>query len=303
MNSIKMSGIIVPVITPVDSEDRVDEAAYRAQLRRLIKAGVHGVFAGGSAGEGPLLTMAEWERMALIAFEECHGRVHLLGGTMDTSTRRIIGRIHVLAQIGYQNFVVAPTFYIGAKLPSEHLRLFGECKEHSEGMNLIAYNIPSCTGSTIPIEVMVEMARRGWIRYCKDSSEDMEYFRRLMTEAGPLGLRVFLGTERKAAEALLAGAVGLVPTSANYDPRPFLSAYAARGDKEELEKLQEQITALVNNLLLAPRNWLAGINYAVSTLGIGSGRVASPLEPINEEERRLIDAFLRANPSADSLRN
>jgi 4-hydroxy-tetrahydrodipicolinate synthase len=303
MNSTEMAGIIVPVITPVDSEDRVDEAAYRAQLRRLIKAGVHGVFAGGSAGEGPLLTLPEWERMVLIAFEECHGRIHLLGGTMDTSTRRIVGRIKVLAQIGYEHFVVAPTFYVGAKLPSEHLRLFGECKEQSEGMNLIAYNIPSCTGSTIPIEVMVEMVRRGWIGYCKDSSEDMEYFRRLLAEAGPMGLRVFLGTERKAAEALLAGAVGLVPTCANYDPRPFLSAYAAPGNAEELAKLQVQMTALVNNLLLAPRHWLAGINYAISTLGIGSGRVVSPLEPTNEEERQMLDSFLRANPSADSARN
>jgi 4-hydroxy-tetrahydrodipicolinate synthase len=230
--------------------------------------------------------------MATIAFEECHGKIHLLGGTMDTSTRRIMGRIKVLAKIGYENFVVAPTFYTGAKLPSEFLRLFGECKDHSAGMNMIAYNIPSCTGSIIPIEVMVEMVRRGWITYVKDSSEDMDYFRRLLLEAGPMGLRVFLGTERKAAEALFAGAVGIVPTCANYQPGIFLAAYAARGNKEELARLQPPITALVNNLLLAPRVWLAGMKYAVSTLGIGSGRVVSPLEPTNEEERRRIDTFL-----------
>jgi 4-hydroxy-tetrahydrodipicolinate synthase len=294
MNSTEMAGIIVPVITPVDDHDRVDEATYRAQLRRLIKAGVHGVFAGGSAGEGPLLTIQEWERMAVIAFEECHEKVHLLGGTMDTSTARITQRIKVLGQIGYKNFVVAPTFYVGAKLPSEFLRLFGECKDHSEGMNMIAYNIPSCTGSMIPSEVMVEMVRRGWINYVKDSSEDMDYFQRLLADAGPMGLRVFLGTERKAAEALLAGAVGLVPTCANYAPGIFLSAYAARGNKEELARLQGPITALVNNLLLAPRLWLAGMNYAVSTLGIGSGRVVSPLEALDEEERGRIDLFLRS---------
>jgi 4-hydroxy-tetrahydrodipicolinate synthase len=293
-----MAGIIVPVITPIDYEDRVDETAYRAQLRRLIKAGVHGVFAGGSAGEGPLLTFKEWERMATIAFEECHGKVHLLGGTMDTSTRRIIERIKVLAQIGYENFVVAPTFYVGGKLPSEHLRQFGECKEHCEGMNMIAYNIPSCTGSTISIEVMVEIVRRGWITNCKDSSEDMDYFRKLLLQAGPMGLRVFLGTERKAAEALLAGAVGLVPTCANYEPRPLLAAYEARADKDELGRLQVIITSLVNNLLLAPRLWLAGIKYAVSTLGVGTGRVVAPLEPLSVEEKEQLDAFLKSNPTA-----
>ncbi len=296
MNSTEMAGIIVPVITPVDDQDRVDEAAFRKQLQRLIRCGVHGVFVGGSAGEGPLLTFQEWERLVTIGFEECHGKVHLLGGTMDTSAKRIIGRIKVLAQIGYQNFVVAPTFYITANLPSEHLRLFGECKEHSAGMNMIAYNIPSTTGSMIQCEVMVEMVRRGWISYCKDSSEDMDYFHRLVSEAVPLGLRVFLGTERKASEALQTGAVGLVPTCANFEPSTFLAAYEARGNKEELARLQIRITELVENLLLAPRLWLAGMKYAVSTIGIGSGRPVSPLEPLNDEERRRIDAFLKKAP-------
>jgi 4-hydroxy-tetrahydrodipicolinate synthase len=178
MNSDDMHGIIVPVITPVDEEDQVDEVAYRALLRHLIKAGVQGLFVGGTKGEGPLLAFKEWERMAAIAFEECHGKTHLMSGTMDTSTRRIVGRVKALAQIEYKNFVVAPTFYITTKLSSEHLRLFGECKEYSEGMNMIAYNIPSCTGSMIQSEVMVEMVRRGWLSYCKDSSEDMDNCRR-----------------------------------------------------------------------------------------------------------------------------
>ena len=50
MNSTEMSGIIVPVITPVDDQDQVDAAAFRSQLRRLIKARIHGVFVGGSGG-------------------------------------------------------------------------------------------------------------------------------------------------------------------------------------------------------------------------------------------------------------
>lgn len=165
---------------------------------------------------------------------------------------------------------------------------------------MIAYNIPSCTGSNIRAEVMVEMTRRGWIRYCKDSSEDMDYFERLIAEAGPLGLRIFLGTERKAAQALLAGALGIVPTCANYEPGTFLAAWAARSNQAELERLQVRMTSLVENLLLAPRLWLAGIKYALSTLGIGSGRPVSPLEPLNEEERQQLDRFLKQVPAVVS---
>jgi 4-hydroxy-tetrahydrodipicolinate synthase len=92
----RIAGVIVPVITPVDEQDHVDEDAYRGLLRFLMGSGVHGIFVGGTAGEGPLLTLDEWERMAVIAFEECHGKVHLLGGTLDTSTRRVIEKAKIL---------------------------------------------------------------------------------------------------------------------------------------------------------------------------------------------------------------
>ena len=39
MISKEMYGIIVPTLTPVNDKDQVDEVAYRALLRRLIKAG------------------------------------------------------------------------------------------------------------------------------------------------------------------------------------------------------------------------------------------------------------------------
>jgi 4-hydroxy-tetrahydrodipicolinate synthase len=284
----------VPVITPVDHEDRVDEAAYRRQLRRLIKAGVHGIFAGGSAGEGPLLVQKEWERMVAIAFEECHGKTHLLGGAMETSTRRILERVKILAQIGYDKFVVSPTYYVGSKLAGEHLRLFGACKEQSEGMELIVYNIPSCTGSTIRVDTICEMARQGWIRYCKESSEDMDYFRDLVAKGGPLGLRVLMGSERRAAEGLLLGAWGIVPVCANYEPSTYIAAYESRQDSPKLMAAQERINALVQNLALGPRMWLAGVKYAVSKTQGGSGRPVSPLEPLDESEQRRIDAFLSA---------
>lgn len=295
MKATELSGVIVPVITPVDAEDRVDEAALRKHIRSLIAAGVDGIFAGGSAGEGPLLTMREWERMLGIAFEECQGRVHLLGGVMDTSTKRVAERIRILAGIGYGYFVVTPTFYISVQHADEHLRLFGNCKENSCGMEMIAYNIPSCTGSRIAVATMFEMARRGWIRYCKESSEDADYFYLLISDAQAAGLKVLHGGESFAAAALLYGACGMVPAGANFEPQTYVRAYQAaqRHDMVELWRCQQRIHALRQNLLREPRNWLGGLKYALSTRGVGSGKPVSPLQPLDEEERNRIDNFLR----------
>jgi 4-hydroxy-tetrahydrodipicolinate synthase len=301
MSHSLITGVIVPVVTPVDNQDHVDEDAYRGLLRFLIRSGVHGIFVGGTAGEGPLFTLDEWERMAVIAFEECHGKVHLLGGTLDTSTRRVIEKAKILASIGYENYVVLPTFYLKIKLPDEHLRLFGECKEAVSDLNMVAYNLPSIAGSVIPVEVVCEMTRRGWITCCKDSSADMVYFDRLMDEAAPLGLGVLMGSEVDAARALLKDAQGIVPVSANFEPGTYVAAFEARQDAEKMKEIEKRIVSVVHNVLLQPRSWLSAAKYASSGLGFGSGRPISPTEPLNEAERQQIDLFLAPSRSASRV--
>lgn len=295
MKKNELSGIIVPVITPVDSEDRVDEKSFRKIIRYLINSGVNGIFVGGSSGEGTLLTEREWTRMVEIAFDENKGMVSLLGGAMDTSAKKVKEKIKLLEKIGYKYFVVTPTFYIKLTTPDEHLRLFSECREVSDRIEMVAYNIPDCTGSEIPVEVLCECARRGWIRYCKNTSENMDYFKRLVSEGKKAGLKVLCGTEVDMAEKLLAGAVGIVNVCANYEPETYIRAFqsAAKKDINELMKMQERIRFLREKLLLTGDCWIAGIKYAMSTIGMGSEKPVSPLQPANEKQKKIIDEITR----------
>jgi 4-hydroxy-tetrahydrodipicolinate synthase len=295
MTDSELAGVVVPAITPVDEEDRVDEAAFRKGLRRLVDAGVNAIFVGGSAGEGPLLADREWERMATIAHDEVRGAVNLLGGAIDTSTRRVRAKMRILSQLGYPYCVITPTYYITLRHPDEYLRLFGECAEHADGMNIVAYNIPSCTGSVIPADKVIEMARRGWFGYMKESSGDFDYFRRLVVEGAEVGLRVLEGEEPHIAKGLLAGAVGIVPVCANFEPATYLAAYQAglARDEAALTGLQERIIEVRKQLLFVGPLWIAGIKYAMSLLGVGSGVPVSPLQPLTADEQAKVAEFTR----------
>ena len=301
MKNGELAGVVVPIITPVDGDDRVDEVAFRRTIRRLIKAGVHAIFVGGSAGEGPLLVPREWGRMVTIAHDEVNGEVRLLGGAIDTSTRRVLDKVCILREIGYPYCVITPTFYITLRAPDEYLRLFGECAEQMGDMQIVAYNIPSCVGSVIPVAAMIEMARRGWIRYCKESSGDFAYFQRLVTEGAEVGLRVLQGEEPHIARGMLAGACGIVPVCANFEPHTYIAAYEAGRARDEaaLEPLQKRILLVRQRLLFAGYLWIAGIKYAMGQLGYGSGKVVSPLEPLTAEQRAGIDAFIRESPGLE----
>ncbi|MCX6030520.1 MAG: dihydrodipicolinate synthase family protein [Chloroflexi bacterium] len=295
MKNGELAGVVVPVITPVDSEERVDEVAFRKGIRRLINAGVNGIFVGGSAGEGPLLMAREWERMVTIARDEVSGAVHLLGGAIDTSTKRVQDKIRILSQLGYPYCVVTPTYYITLRTPNEHLRLFGECAEGAGSTQIVAYNIPSCVGSVIPVEALIESARRGYIHYLKESSGDFDYFHRLVVEGREVGLKVLEGEEPHIAKGLLAGAVGIVPVCANFEPATYIAAYHAALERDEvaLAPLQERILEVRRRLLFVGPLWIAGIKYAMSLLGVGSGLPVSPLQPLTAEQQAKVAEFTR----------
>ena len=129
-----ISGVIVPVITPV-VDDRVDESSFRQLLTHLVEVGVHGLFVGGSSGEGPLLAPEEWQRMVEIAHDAVGETIPLLGGATDTSTRRVVDKIRLLEKTGYRYVVVTPTYYIPSRTVDEQLRLFARCREASGSMN------------------------------------------------------------------------------------------------------------------------------------------------------------------------
>lgn len=295
MADLDIHGVVVPVITPIDKDENLDEKAFRALISFLIDSGVHGIFVGGSAGEGPLLDYSQWVRMAQTAFDEVGGRVPLMGGTMDTSTRRVVDRIRVLRDIGFRAMVVTPTFYITVKTHDEHMRFFGTAKEACGDAEMVAYNIPSCTYSTIGIETVCEMTRRGWIRYCKESGGDIAYFGEVLTKAGDLGLKILMGDEVILSETLKMGAVGAVPVIANYEPKTLIDLYNAAVDKDydKLQQMHERLQSLREIILKSGTSWVAGAKYAVSTLGFGEGLPLSPLQPAEEERRRRINAIER----------
>ena len=56
---INLEGVIVPLVTPFDDQNRIDLTALRQVVDFVIGKGVHAVMAGGTTGEGMLLSLEE----------------------------------------------------------------------------------------------------------------------------------------------------------------------------------------------------------------------------------------------------
>ncbi len=294
-----IEGVIVPLLTTVDEEERVDEPAMRALIRHCLEGGVNGIFVGGTSGFGPLLTDDQWERLMEIARDEVDDSVPLLGGVIATSTVRAIERIRVLDRIGFRHMVVTPTFYVTPTREEEFLTHFDGCRQ-ATAMDLIVYNIPSCTGASIPVTTIAEMVRRGWTGVIKESSGDQDYFLELTKAVSESATTILQGNEPDIAWGLSVGAKGMVPVCGNYAPSLFAAAWSANqaGDETRLAELQRHIMAVRETLLLGDKSWLAGAMYGVHTLGIGNGKVLRPIQELSDEQKREIDVLTESG--ADS---
>jgi len=294
-----IEGIIVPLLTPADGQERVDESAMRALIRHCLEGGADALFIGGTSGMGPLWPMAQWERIMEIAQDEVGNTAPLLGGVIEMSRARAIERIRVLEHIGYEHMVVTPTYYISPEKNDEFLSYFGACRDATD-LNMIIYNIPSCTHASIPVEVIAEMVKRGWTKCIKESSGDQDYFSQLMDAVAGSGIAVLQGNEPDIAWGLRKGAHGIVPVCANYAPSLYaaMCQAATKKDDERMDALQEEISAIRETLLLGDKNWVAGAMFGISTLGIGSGAVLCPIQELAEAEQRKIEAMTRSRAAS-----
>ena len=154
----KYYGIIPPISTPIDEQENVEEGALRQLVNYTIDTGMHGIFVGGSNGECMGLTQAERDRAIKIVLDENAGRLPVLAGVMDTSTRRVIENCKRLEDMGGTTAVVTPIFYSRYASSSETIRHFEEISKNTN-VDILIYNIPSYTYNSLKAETIFELAK------------------------------------------------------------------------------------------------------------------------------------------------
>jgi 4-hydroxy-tetrahydrodipicolinate synthase len=285
-------GVIVPLLTPLTDNGQIDTSAMRKLINRCVSAGAEGIFIGGSAGMGPMLTESQWETALATAVDAVGDAALVLSGIIATSTQRALLQIRASQRLGCRTIVVTPTYYITIRTHDEMLAHFQACREATD-QQMVIYNIPSCTGSTIPPSVVRAVAESGWASAMKESSGDRTYFTQMLEAARGTGMVVLQGNEPDIAWGLRSGAAGIVPVCANCEPATFVAAVqAARAqDWSRLDELQKRVDVVRDTILVGDHNWISGLFCACNALGIGNGMPLLPLQQVGEERRDRIARF------------
>ncbi|HLZ10460.1 MAG TPA: dihydrodipicolinate synthase family protein [Chloroflexota bacterium] len=292
----RLHGIFPPILTPLTDDDEVDHLSLRRLVNYLLGQGVHGIWATGTTGEFPCFTRDERESIVRTVVETVRGRVPVIVGIGDASTRLAIEHGKAALRQGAQAVALTPPYYYVNSQEElvEHFRAV----KNAVDLPLLVYNIPQTVKARMEVPTVLQLATDGVVVGVKDSQNDLDWFRQVMAGVTErrLTFRGFLGTRILIDAGRIVGAHGSIPGIANITAADCVAIYnaASGGDWATADRHTrrtmdvQRITNIARGS--ATSSSFSGMKAVLKSLGVlASARVRAPLRTVTSEEQARID--------------
>lgn len=293
---------VIPAVTTKFKEDGSLDFGEMARCFALqMEAGVDGLIACGSLGEGPMLSHAE-RLDVLRACKDAAGTKPALLTVAEAGTREACALAEKAARAGADGLMVVPStiYHSSHKETVATLRAVAAAADLPIMIysNRVAYRVD------VTVEMMEELADDARFVAIKESSDDIRRSTEIINRLGDR-YDLFTGVDNLAFEALAVGAIGWVAGLVLAFPRETVAIHRLMRAGRQAEALAiyrwfrplldlDVSTYLVQNIKLA------------EAIAIGSNeRVRAPRQPLEgarrEQAERAIRAAIATRPELPAL--
>ena len=225
MNTDFIKGVVVPILTPIDENEMIDEARLRDQVDYVIEGGVLGILAFGSNGEFYMVEEDEMERGLKIMLDQAAGRVPVYFGIGAISTKKCCRLAKMAVEAGAAGISVLQPMFLK---PTE-AELYNHFKTIAESVPetpMLLYNNPGRVGYTMSAGLVERLAHEvPNIVGMKDTSGDITQTSEFIRRTRDVNFKVFGGKDTLLYASLCHGAVGGVCTADNFMPELITDVY------------------------------------------------------------------------------
>lgn len=225
MNTENIKGIIVPIITPVDQDENIDEQKLREQVDRVIDGGVSGILAFGSNGEFYMFDYEETKFGLEIIVDQTKKRVPVFLGIGDIPTKRCVRLAKMAQKVGADGISILQPMFLK---PTEE-ELYAHIKTIADAvpnLPVLLYNNPGRTGYNMSVNLVNRLAHEVEnIVGMKDSSGDMTLLSEYIRVTRDVDFKVMSGKDTLLFAGLCVGTVGGVCSIANVIPELICGIY------------------------------------------------------------------------------
>ena len=299
MNTELIKGVVVPILTVIDEQEKIDEAKMRAHVDYVINGGVSGILAFGSNGEFYVIEEDEMQRGLQIMVDQAAGRVPVYFGIGAISTKKCCRLAKMAVENGaYGISILQPMFLKPTRKELyEHFKAIAETVPNTP---VLLYNNPGRVGYTLAGDLVEELARTvPNIVGMKDTSGDITQTAEFIRRTKDLGFKVFGGKDTLLYASMCHGAVGGVCTAANFMPELITDVYNkyVAGDLDGSLEAQFKLNPV--RLAMDPASFPVAAKDMATLRGLDVGVPYTPNLPTPEGP--VLDNIRRAMAEAGLL--
>jgi len=183
----QFGGLITAMVTPFDSDGRVELGGAQKIATWLLDNGSDGLVVSGTTGEGPTLTDREKAALWRAVVEAVGDRGSVIAGTGTNDTAHSIELTQEAEKAGCHAALVVTPYY--NRPPQSGLLAHFRAVAGGTGLPIVLYDIPVRTGRKIDHATLLALAGTPNIVGVKDAAGDVQGTARLVAQA-PDGFEV-----------------------------------------------------------------------------------------------------------------
>lgn len=292
MTRTPLRGAGTALVTPFDTDGRVDEQALRSFVEWQVTEGIHFVVPCGSTGEAATLQPEEHRRVVEITAEQAAGRVPVVAGAGSNDTRRAIDLSRAAQRAGATHLLHVSPMY--NKPPQRGIVAHFRAIADAVDLPIVIYNVPGRTASNMEPETTLELAADERFVAVKEASGNLAQIGAVIRSAPP-GFAVLSGDDALTVPVMALGGQGVISVTSNATPRAVaeLVERCDRGDLSAARRIDERLAAWTAAAFVESNPIPA--KAALAMMGRMQNNLRLPLVPMAERNVGLLrDALLAA---------
>ena len=275
MDTSSIKGIIVPIVTPVDEENHINEEAMARVVNYIIDGRVHGILAFGSNGEFFAIDADEQRKALACMVKTADKRVPVYMGIAGITTKECVETAKMAKEENADGISILPPMFIS---PSED-ELYAHIVTIAEtvpDLPVLLYNNPGKVGYGLSVNLVNRLADVPNIVGIKDTSGNMTLTAEFIRTTRDKGFKVMAGKDTMILGSLAYGAVGAIASTANIVPELVVEIYDKymAGDIEGACEAQFNLTPFRNTFDKV--SFPAGTKDACNLIGLDVGNSIKP---------------------------
>ncbi len=286
----KYQGVVVPMVSPVNSDLTIDSDAVCRILDSFIGAGVS-PFLLGTNGEAVSMSDSQKSMLVEVTVSHVNRKTTVFAGISGNCMEESIKNARLYAQIGVDAVVAHLPFYF--PLSAKQMLHYFEKLADNIPCPLIIYNNPITVRQSIPLKVIEQLSHHKNVAGVKDSERGMERLDQSLNLWSRRDDFVYLlGWTIQSAYALLNGSDGIVPSTGNFVPGLYKDLYDAALDQNKTKVFEYQEKAnRISDIYLKNRNIsqsIPALKFIMSVAGLCQPYVLPPLSLTDSKEQQAM---------------